>query len=70
MEIPSANLHGTALGLARMLGVVADGGALDGRSVLSAGTLEQLMRERTPRAGQGAALYDQLGGGVDAQRRA
>ena len=46
MEIPSANLHGTALGLARMLGVVADGGALDGRSVLSAGTLEQLMRER------------------------
>ncbi|WP_293828189.1 serine hydrolase domain-containing protein [uncultured Brevundimonas sp.] len=46
MEIPSANLHGTALGLARMLGVVADGGALDRRSVLSAGTLEQLTRER------------------------
>ena len=46
MEIPSANLHGAALGLARMLGVVADGGALDGRSVLSAGTLEQLTRER------------------------
>ena len=46
MEIPSANLHGTALGLARILGVVANGGALDGRSVLSAGTLEQLTRER------------------------
>jgi len=46
MEIPSANLHGTALGLARMMGVVANGGALDGRSVLSAGTLEQLTRER------------------------
>ena len=46
MEIPSANLHGAALGLARMLGVVADGGALAGRSVLSAGTLEQLTRER------------------------
>ncbi len=46
MEIPSANLHGTALGLARMLGAVANGGALDGRSVLSAGTLEQLTRER------------------------
>lgn len=46
MEIPSANLHGTALGLARMLGVVANGAALDGRSVLSAGTLEQLTRER------------------------
>ena len=46
MEIPSANLHGTALGLARMMGVVANGGGLDGRSVLSAGTLEQLTRER------------------------
>ncbi|WP_307366776.1 serine hydrolase domain-containing protein [Brevundimonas sp. SORGH_AS_0993] len=46
MEIPSANLHGTALGLARMLGVVAKGGRLEGRSVLSAGTLEQLTRER------------------------
>lgn len=46
MEIPSANLHGTALGLARMLGVVADGGRLDGRAVLSDATLEQLTRER------------------------
>lgn len=46
MEIPSANLHGTALGLARMLGVVANDGVLDGRSVLSPGTLEQLTRER------------------------
>nr|WP_314433598.1 serine hydrolase domain-containing protein [uncultured Brevundimonas sp.] len=46
MEIPSANLHGTALGLARMLGVVANGGTLEGRAVLSAGTLEQLTRER------------------------
>ena len=46
MEIPSANLHGTALGLAKMLGVVANGGVLDGRSVLSAGTLNQLTRER------------------------
>lgn len=46
MEIPSANLHGTALGLARMMGVVANEGVLDGRSVLSAGTLAQLMRER------------------------
>lgn len=46
MEIPSANLHGTALGLAKMLGVVANGGVLDGRSMLSAGTLDQLTRER------------------------
>ena len=46
MEIPSANLHGTALGLARLLGVVANGGVLAGRPVLSAGTLDQLTRER------------------------
>jgi CubicO group peptidase (beta-lactamase class C family) len=46
MEIPSANLHGTALGLARLLGVVANGGGLEGRTVLSGGTLDQLTRER------------------------
>ena len=46
MEIPSANLHGTALGLARILGVVANGGVLEGRSVLSGGVLGQLTRER------------------------
>lgn len=46
MEIPSANLHGTALGLARMMGVVANGGMLEGRAVLSAGVLAQLTRER------------------------
>jgi len=46
MEIPSANLHGTALGLARIMGVVADGGRLGDRAVLSDATLEQLTRER------------------------
>lgn len=46
MEIPSANLHGTALGLAKLLGVVANEGRLGGRSILSAQTLEQLTRER------------------------
>ncbi|QYF86614.1 serine hydrolase domain-containing protein [Brevundimonas sp. PAMC22021] len=46
MEIPSANLHGTAAGLARMLGVVATGGQLDGRTVLSSEAIEQLTRER------------------------
>ena len=46
MEIPSANLHGTALGLARIMGAVADGGVLDGRTVLSAQTLAQLTAER------------------------
>jgi len=46
MEIPSANLHGTALGLARMLAIVADGGTLSDRTVLSEGTLADLTRER------------------------
>lgn len=46
MEIPSANLHGTALGLAKLLGVVANEGRLDGRLILSGQTLEQLTRER------------------------
>ena len=46
MEIPSANMHATALGLARILGVVADGGKLQGRAVLSPGVLDELTRER------------------------
>lgn len=45
-EIPSANLHGTALALARAMSIVAMGGTLDGRAVLSPETLEQAMRER------------------------
>ena len=46
MEIPSANMHATAAGLARMLGVVASEGMLDGRRVLSKGVLRDLTRER------------------------
>ncbi|CAN5388664.1 serine hydrolase domain-containing protein [soil metagenome] len=46
MEIPSANLHGTALDLARVMNVVADGGRLDGAEVLSPGALAQLTCER------------------------
>ncbi len=46
MEIPSANLHGTALGLARMLSVVATGGMLDGRQVLSPGVVAEASKER------------------------
>lgn len=46
MEIPSANLHGTARGLATLLGVVANEGRLGTRTVLSGQTLEQLTRER------------------------
>ncbi len=46
IEIPSANLHGTALDLARIMGVIADGGVLDGRHVLSTDILAEAMRER------------------------
>lgn len=46
MEIPSANLHGTARDLARIMGVLANGGTLDGRTVLSPGVLAEMLRER------------------------
>ncbi len=45
-EIPSANLHGTAKDLARMMSLVATGGALDHLPVLSEETLTQATRER------------------------
>lgn len=46
MEIPSANAHATALALARLMSALAAGGRLDGKSLLSEGTLGQLCRER------------------------
>ena len=45
-EIPSANLHGTAKDLARMMSIIAAGGTLDGQTMLSASALEQATRER------------------------
>lgn len=46
MEIPSANLHGTALALARIMGIVADEGRLDGKTILSPAVLAEMTRER------------------------
>ena len=46
LEIPSANLHGTALGLARMLGIAANDGVLGNQAVLSPDVLAQATRER------------------------
>ena len=46
IEIPSANLHGTAPDLARMAGILADGGTFEGRTVLSPETLAAATRER------------------------
>jgi CubicO group peptidase (beta-lactamase class C family) len=46
LEIPSANAHATAPALARLLGVIAAGGRLEGKAVLSPGVLAQAVRER------------------------
>jgi len=46
MELPSANLHGTAKDLARIMAVLANGGMLDGRTVLSQGVRAGMLRER------------------------
>ena len=45
-EIPSANGHATALGLARLMNALACGGGLDGRRILEPETVEALTRER------------------------
>lgn len=44
-EIPSANLHGTARDLARIMAVMTDG-VFEGRRILSPATLEAARRER------------------------
>ena len=46
MEIPSANTHATALGLAHFMAMIANDGQIRGRSMLSKATLEQAMKER------------------------
>jgi CubicO group peptidase (beta-lactamase class C family) len=46
LEIPSANAHATAPALARLLGVIAGGGRMDGKVVLSPAVLAQAVRER------------------------
>ncbi len=46
LEIPSANGHGTAPALARLMSVIATGGRLDGKHILSPGVVAQATRER------------------------
>ena len=46
IEIPSANLHGTALALARIMGVFANEGALDGQTILSPAVLAEATKPR------------------------
>jgi CubicO group peptidase (beta-lactamase class C family) len=47
LEIPSANAHATAPALARLMGVLANGGQLDRTTVLSPAVLAQAVRERS-----------------------
>jgi CubicO group peptidase (beta-lactamase class C family) len=46
MEIPSANMHGTAVAIARMMAILANGGRFDDRSILSPDVVAQATRER------------------------
>ena len=46
MEIPSANMHARADSLARIMGVLANGGTLDGKTILSPETLAEATRGR------------------------
>jgi CubicO group peptidase (beta-lactamase class C family) len=48
-EIPAANGHGTARGLARVYGALANGGAIDGVQIVSAEAIDR-MREPQPEA--------------------
>ncbi|ESQ74880.1 serine hydrolase domain-containing protein [Asticcacaulis sp. AC402] len=45
-EIPSANMHATALGLAKLMNAVANGGVIDGKPVLSPKGIDVATRER------------------------
>jgi CubicO group peptidase (beta-lactamase class C family) len=54
MEIPSANGHCTAQGLARLMGALANGGRLDGAEILSPALIDEMSRERI--AGQDLVL--------------
>jgi CubicO group peptidase (beta-lactamase class C family) len=46
MEIPSANGHGTAHALARLMGALANDGWLDGETILSPALIAEASRER------------------------
>lgn len=54
-EIPSTNPHATALGIARLYGLMTGGGAADGRSVVAAELVREASREQA--AGVDAILH-------------
>jgi CubicO group peptidase (beta-lactamase class C family) len=48
-QVPAANGHATAMGLARVYGAIADGGALDGVRLLSPQTIARMTAVQTTR---------------------
>jgi CubicO group peptidase (beta-lactamase class C family) len=47
-QLPAVNVHCTALGLARMYAALANGGEIDGVRLLSARSIDELRRVRSP----------------------
>lgn len=68
MEIPSANGHCTAHGLARLMGALADDGRLGGEQVLSPAMIAEASRERI--SGQDVVLPFQMSWGAGFMRNA
>lgn len=66
MEIPSANGHVTALGVARLMGALADDGWLDGEAILSPALIGELARERI--RGQDLVLPFEMSWGAGVMR--
>lgn len=56
-EVPGANGHPTALGLARVYGMMAAGGTLDGAHIIGRGMISEVARERVRGID---ASYDEL----------
>ena len=66
IEIPSANGHATALGLARLMGALANGGWLEGEMVLAPALIAELSRERI--RGQDLVLPYEMSWGAGVMR--
>lgn len=66
IEIPSANGHATAQGLARLMGALANGGWLEGEMVLAPALIAELARERI--RGQDLVLPYEMSWGAGVMR--
>jgi len=66
VEIPSANGHATAHGLARLMGALADGGRLEGADILAPSMIAELARSRI--RGQDLVLPFEMSWGAGVMR--